>query len=141
MLLLEKSMPGITCRRMKTQGWLMSQTTFIEFDNVRAPVSNLIGQEGHGFKYTLVNFNHERFLMTTQMVRFSRICLEEAITFARRRKTFGKRLIDHQVIRHKIAEMARGLEGTQRALENYAYQVKSGVPDAELAGYMALIKV
>merc|ERR1712217_644503 len=92
MLLLEKGMPGITLRRMKTQGWWASQTTYIEFSNVRVPAANLIGKEGQGFKYTMVNFNHERFLMAAQMVRSSRICLEDAVTFARRRKTFGKRL-------------------------------------------------
>lgn len=141
MLVVERGTPGITTRRMQTQGWWASNTTYIEFDNVRVPASNLIGQEGQGFKYTMINFNHERFVLTVQMLRFARICVEDSIVFARRRKTFGKRLIDHQVIRHKIAEMARGLEGTQRALENYAYQVKCGVPDADLGGYMALVKV
>merc|ERR1711920_1049568 len=40
-----------------------------------------------------------------------------------------------------IAEMARMAEGTHRALENYAYQVRCGSPDSELGGYMALVKV
>lgn len=141
MLVLEKGMPGITTRRMKTQGWWASNTTYIEFDNVRVPVANLVGMEGEGFKYTMVNFNHERFVLTVQMLRFSRICLEEAITFARRRKTFGKRLIDHQVIRHKIAEMANRIDATHRQLENYAFQVKSGCPENLLGGYMAMTKV
>mmetsp|Transcript_23396 Transcript_23396/g.79249 ORF Transcript_23396/g.79249 Transcript_23396/m.79249 type:complete len:428 (+) Transcript_23396:50-1333(+) len=141
MLVLEKGMPGINTRRMKTQGWWASNTTYIEFDNVRVPIANLIGEEGEGFKYTMINFNHERFVLTVQMVRFARICLEESISFARRRKTFGKRLIDHQVIRHKVAEMARQIEGIHRQLENYAYQVKCGVPDSQLGGYMALTKV
>uniref|UniRef100_A0A7S1R8E3 Acyl-CoA dehydrogenase n=1 Tax=Alexandrium catenella TaxID=2925 RepID=A0A7S1R8E3_ALECA len=141
MLVLERGMPGITTRRMKTQGWWASNTTYIEFDNVRVPVANRIGQEGEGFKYTMVNFNHERFVLTVQAVRFARICLEEAIRFARRRKTFGQRLVDHQVIRHKIAEMARRVDSTHRSLENYAYQVKCGFPERQLGGYMALLKV
>merc|ERR1719436_2101403 len=110
MILLEKGMPGINLRRMKTQGWWMSNTAFVEFDNVRVPVANLVGKEGEGFKYTMLNFNHERFTMSAQMVRFSRVCLEEAVLFARWRKSFGKRLIDHQVIRHKVMEMARHIE-------------------------------
>jgi len=141
MLVLERGMPGIKMRRMQTQGWWASSTTYIEFEDVRVPVGNLVGSEGWGFMYAMVNFNHERFSMVAHSLRYSRICVEDAIMFARRRKTFGKRLIDHQVIRHKIAEMARGLEGTERALENYTYQVKSGVPDHELAGYISLVKV
>lgn len=141
MILLERNMPGISFRRMKTQGWWMSNTTFIEFDNVRVPVENLVGKEGEGFKYTMINFNHERFMMTVQTVRFARVCLEESIKFAKRRQTFGKKLIEHQVIRHKIAEMARRIEGTHRQLENVCYQVKCGYPDHKLGGYIALMKV
>merc|ERR1719221_2172050 len=89
----------------------------------------------------MVNFNHERFSMVAHTLRYSRICVEDAISFARRRKTFGKRLIDHQVIRHKVAEMAMRIEGTHRQLENYAYQVKSGCPEHLLGGYMAMTKV
>merc|ERR1719316_1308248 len=100
---------------MKTQGWWSSNTTFIELDSVRVPATNLIGKEGEGFRYTMINFNHERLLLTVQMARFARICLEESIEFARRRRTFGKPLIEHQVIRHKVAEMARHLEGVHRA--------------------------
>lgn len=141
MILVENTAPGISLRRMKTQGWWMSNTAFIEFDNVKVPLKNLVGEEGLGFKYTMMNFNHERFMMCAQTVRFSRVCLEESIAFARRRKTFGERLVDHQVIRHKIGEMARMIEGTHRQLENVCYQVKSGYPDHKLGGYIALMKV
>lgn len=141
LLLLEKGMPGLRLSRMKTQGWWPSQTTYVEFDNVRVPSANVIGKEGEGFKYTMVNFNHERFVLSVQMLRSARLCVEDAVTFARRRKTFGKRLIEHQVIQHKVAEMARQIEGAHRMLENYCYQVKCGVPDQELGGYMALAKV
>merc|ERR1712019_176347 len=117
---------------MKTQGWWCSNTAFIEFDSVRVPVTNLVGKEGEGFLYTMVNFNHERFMMSVAMVRASRVCLEEAVQFARRRKTFGKRLIDHQVIRHKIANMVRKVENSHRQLENICYQVKCGLSEQQL---------
>lgn len=48
---------------MKCMGMAFSGTTFVIFDNVRVPVENLIGQEDKGFKYIVVNFNHERLLM------------------------------------------------------------------------------
>lgn len=141
MLLLERGMPGLTVRRMKTQGWWASNTTFVEFDNVRVPLGNLIGEEGMGFMYTMLNFNHERFIMAVSMVRFSRLCLEDAVIFARRRKTFGKRLIDHQVIKHKIIDMGRRIEGSHRMVEHYTNQVKCGVPDMQLGAYIAMLKV
>ncbi len=48
-----------------------------------------------------------------QALRFARVCLEESFLYAHSRKTFGKRLIDHPVIRAKIAGMARHVEATQ----------------------------
>ena len=67
--------------------------------------------------------------------------LEDAIKHARKRKTFGKRLIDHQVIRHKIAEMAIRVESTHAMLEHVAYQMQSNISKKKLSGLIALVKV
>ena len=141
LLLLEKDMPGITVRRMKTQGWWISNTAYITLEDVRVPVKNLIGEENWGFIAIMKNFNHERFTMAAMSNRYARICLEEAIRYGRIRKTFGKRLVDHQVIRHKISEMALQVESTHALLEQIAYQMKSGVDDMVFAGVLALAKV
>ena len=52
------------------------------------------------------NFNHERFVFAAMSNRYARVCMEEAIRYARTRKTFGKPLIQHQVIRHKVSSAA-----------------------------------
>jgi hypothetical protein len=73
--------------------------------------------------------------------RYARVCMEEAIKYGRTRKTFGKRLMDHQVLRHKVAEMARAVESTHALLEQIAYQMKAGTPDQHMAGMIAMTKV
>jgi len=76
--------------------------------------------------------------------RFSRVCLEEALRFANKRKTFGKTLIQHPVIRWKIAEMARLTEATHAWLEQITYQMNTmGKMEAslKLGGHTALLKV
>lgn len=75
------------------------------------------------------NFNHERFMMSVHSNRYSRICMEEAIKWARERKTFGKPLIENQVVRHKIIEMVRRVESTHAVLENIAYMTKMGATE------------
>eukprot|EP01113_Clastostelium_recurvatum_P047951 TRINITY_DN8630_c0_g1_i2.p1 TRINITY_DN8630_c0_g1~~TRINITY_DN8630_c0_g1_i2.p1 ORF type:complete len:422 (+),score=71.29 TRINITY_DN8630_c0_g1_i2:92-1357(+) len=141
LLLMEKGMPGLTARRMKTQGWLTSNTAYLVFENVKVPVSNLIGKENEGFKYIMYNFNHERFVLATTSNRFARVCLEEAFEYARLRKAFGKTLLEQPVIRQKIGEMSRQVEATHSLLEQVAYQMKSKIPDDRLGGLVALAKV
>jgi len=141
LLLLERDMPGITTRKMPTQGWSSSNTAYVTFDNVRVPVENLIGAENQGFLAIMLNFNHERFAGIAMSVRGARMCVEEAIKYARVRQTFNKRLIDHQVIRHKIAEMVRRVESSHAWLEQVAYQMNNQVDPRALGGITALLKV
>lgn len=61
--------------------------------------------------------------------------------YARLRKTFGKRLLDHQVIRHKLADMIRQVEATHSQLENLTYQLTAGQSGDLLGGQIALVKV
>jgi len=141
LLLMEAGMPGFSVRRLKTQGMWQSNTTHLTFDDVKVPAKNLIGKENQGFKLIMHNFNHERFAGAAMANRNARNCLAEAITYARERTTFGKRLIDHQVIRHKIAEMARMVESTHALLEQICYQTKCGISESDIGGKIALLKV
>lgn len=110
----------------KKQGWWCSDTATIYFDNVRVPDRYLIGEENKGFWYAMVNFNGERLAMATAMEAASRVCLEDAVSWAQERKTFGKRLADHQVIRHKVAEMKQRINVTQTYNQFCTRQVMAG---------------
>jgi len=124
MLLIERdSMSGITTTRMECQGVWPSGTTYVEFNNVKVPVSNLIGEENKGLGVIMKNFNHERWGFVIQANRFSRCLLEESWNYALKRKTFGKNLMEHPVIRWKLAEMARQVEATHHWLENLTLQM------------------
>ncbi|GKZ20720.1 hypothetical protein AbraIFM66951_003021 [Aspergillus brasiliensis] len=124
-LLIERNMGGVSTRRMDCQGVWSSGTTYITFEDVKVPVENLIGKENQGFKVIMTNFNHERIGIVIQCVRFARVCYEESMKYAHKRRTFGKRLIDHPVIRMKLAHMARQIEATYNWLENIIYQCQS----------------
>jgi alkylation response protein AidB-like acyl-CoA dehydrogenase len=120
-LLIERG-EGVTTRRMDCQGVWSSGTTYVSFEDVLVPVGNLIGKENQGFKVVMTNFNHERIGIVIQCVRFSRVCFEESMKYANKRKTFGKKLIEHPVIRLKLAHMARMIEATYNWLENLVFQ-------------------
>jgi len=143
MLLIERTMPGVKTREMKCSGMWGSGTAYVTFDDVLVPIENLIGEENQGFMCIMYNFNGERFGIITQATRFARVCYEEAFRYAMRRKTFGKRLIDHQAIRTKLANMARQIEALQADLEHITFQVtkmEHFEAVSKLAGPMALLK-
>lgn len=128
-MLLEKTFPGLTTRKIETQGMRTSGTTYITFDNVKVPAENLIGKENQGFKVIMSNFNHERIGIIVQANRLSRVLYEEACKHAHKRSTFGKKLIDHAVIRNKLANMAIRIEGSCAWADNLVYQTKMLKPD------------
>lgn len=122
----------------RKQGWWASDTATLHFDNVRVPASYLIGEENKGFLVILTNFNGERMGMAAAMEALGRVCLEEAVQWAQERKTFGKRLADHQVIRHKIAQMKQKLNATQAYIRICYESIEAGDPNP---GDIALLKV
>jgi alkylation response protein AidB-like acyl-CoA dehydrogenase/predicted heme/steroid binding protein len=143
MLLLERGMPGLKTRAMKCSGMWGSGTAYVTFEDVLVPVENIIGDENQGFMSIMYNFNHERSGFVAQATRFARVCYEDSFRYAMKRKTFGKRLVDHQAIRQKLANMARQIEALQAQMEYMGFQAnKMSHFEAltKLAGPLALLK-
>ena len=91
--------PGVSVRPMQCMGAHGSGTAYVEFDEVRVPKSNLVGD----VTCLLRNFVTERIGLAVQATRFARVCLAESIAWARKRKAFGKPLEEMQVgISHPI---------------------------------------
>jgi len=134
LLLVERERPGFTRTPLKKMGWWTSDTAALYFDEVRVPAANLIGAEGEGFKAIMSNFNMERLTMSAIACGFSRVCLEDALAWARERSTFGAPLIERQVIRHKLVDMQTRIDATRALLEDLAWRVQQGAhPVAQLA--------
>eukprot|EP01064_Diplonema_japonicum_P023625 TRINITY_DN34041_c0_g1_i1.p1 TRINITY_DN34041_c0_g1~~TRINITY_DN34041_c0_g1_i1.p1 ORF type:complete len:428 (+),score=103.89 TRINITY_DN34041_c0_g1_i1:42-1286(+) len=141
LLCINRQLPGISVRKMPTQFDSANSTTFVTFNNVRVHKAYLIGEENKGFKYIMYNFNHERFVLAVEAARSSRVCYTEAFKYSMTRKTFGKRLIDHQMVRFKLSCMVQQIEATQDFTERVAFLFSKGVPDQELGMQCALLKV
>ena len=134
LLLIEKDFPGFTQTPLKKMGWWASDTAALYFDDCKVPLSNLIGEENKGFAGIMVNFNMERLGIIATANALAMVCMDNAVAWARERKTFGKRLMDHQVIRHKIAEMTKRILATQALTEQTAWQMQQGqTPIVELS--------
>ncbi|MEZ5616163.1 MAG: acyl-CoA dehydrogenase family protein [Rhodocyclaceae bacterium] len=113
LLAIERDTPGFTRTELKKMGWWASDTAELHFDDCRVPAGNLIGAEGQAFPLIMRNFNGERLTLAASACGAAQACLEDAVAWARERKTFGQPLIAHQVIRHKLVDMAERIEATR----------------------------
>ena len=126
---VEADTPGFTRSAIeKKMGWWSSDTATLYFDDCRIPADNLMGEENKGFYAIMNNFNYERYMMGAQMLGMAKRCFEECIQYSQERKTFGKNLIEHQVIRHKLADMSAKID----AMDAYLNQVAKLMNDGEM---------
>merc|ERR1719369_640280 len=88
--------PGISKVPIKKMGLHASDTGIITFDNVHVPVENLVGDEGAGFVYQMMQFQEERLAAAAGGLVALDLCIEKTIEYTRDRKAFGKPLIDNQ---------------------------------------------
>jgi acyl-CoA dehydrogenase len=133
MLLIPGDTPGLSRTKLNKMGWWASDTATLHFDNCRVPAEYLIGDEGGGFQIIMRNFNSERMGMSASCAAYARVCVEEAIAYARQRETFGKPLTQHQVIRHKLVDMMQKVVATESMLMLLAWRLTQGEsPVAEI---------
>jgi len=143
LLLIERG-PGVITNRLPLQGHGPSATAYIIFKNARVPKANVIGVENQGFLPIMFNFNTERFSIISTAISLARLCVDESITYARTRKTFGRYLIQHQVIRHKIMNMSRQVLAVHTFMEWCAYRMNKAslsALDHALVKDLSLLKV
>ncbi|GAB4148087.1 MAG: acyl-CoA dehydrogenase family protein [Sphingomonadales bacterium] len=126
LLLADLRQPGVSRAPVPGTAWYNKNIGTIRFDNARVPAANLIGVENQGFAGLAGQLNVERFSGIGATLAMSRACLSEAIAHAQTRQTFGKRLIDHQAIRHKLVEMVRMVHAAYGYLDQCAWQFSNG---------------
>jgi acyl-CoA dehydrogenase len=142
LLLIEGDTPGLQRTALKKMGWWASDTAHLRFDNCRVPADNLIGEQGAGFKAIMHNFNHERLMMATLACAYAQACTEEALDWARERKTFGAALSERQVIRHKLIDMATRVETARSFVYDLAWRLQQGLgPASAMVARTCMAKV
>ncbi len=126
---VEADAPGFSRASIgRKMGWWASDQATLFFDDCRVSAECMMGEEDQGFIQIMHNFNHERLGMIAQSVGMMKLCLATAIDWAQQRETFGKRLIDHQVIRHKIADMSAKIDVTEAFLRQLCWAMNEGEP-------------
>ncbi len=137
-LVIEKNMEGVSFgANEKKLGWHSQPTAQVNFDNVRVPVENRVGDEGEGFRIAMAGLDGGRLNIGACSLGGAQRCLDEAVNYTKERKQFGKAISDFQNTQFMLADMATDLEASRALLYLAAAKVTEGAPDKTKFAAMA----
>ena len=135
-----KRVQGVTInRKLKKMGMNSSDTAEIFFDDVRVPQENLIGEEGQGFVYQMLQFQEERLFAALGGYTGCELAIQETIEYTRQRKTFGKPILDNQIVHYRLSELMTEVEAL-RALTWKAIEIHVNGGDCTKLASMSKLK-
>src|SRR5580658_6890960 len=126
-------------RKLDKLGMRSSNTAQIFFEDVRVPQRNLIGEEGKGFTYQMMQFQEERLWAAAAALKSLEQLIAATIDYTRNRKAFGKTILDNQVVHFRLAELATEIE-LLRALVYRACELYLAGSDVTRLASMAKLK-
>lgn len=135
-----KRAQGVTVQKIEKIGMWSSDTAQIFFDEVRVPQRNLIGEEGKGFIYQMMQFQEERLSAAARRVSALNVCIDETIEYTRNRVAFGRPILDNQVVHFRMAELRTEVELLRSLVYRAADTYMAGEDMTQLAS-MAKLKV
>ncbi len=132
----------VVTRRLEKMGWHCSDTAELAFVDVRVPRGHLVGAEGTGFDQLRRHFATERINLAVSAYATAQRCLDLTIEWTRQRQTFGQPLASRQLVRHRLAEMARQIDVARAYVRQTAIRMTSGgkTPAAQVAMQVAMAK-
>lgn len=140
MIVIPGDTKGLSRSPLQKMGWWCSDTAHLRFDNVRVPARCLVGDEGGGFKIIMGNFNGERLAIAVAALGFAQACCDEALDWARQRKTFGAMLVNHPVVRHKLVDMQMRIASTQAWCDALADRADAGDQSPDWVAAVCMLK-
>jgi citronellyl-CoA dehydrogenase len=139
LIIVPMDVPGISKQKIRKIGMDSSDTAQLFFDNVRVPQRNLIGQEGMGFMFQMMQFQEERLWGAASSLRMLDRLIDQTIDYTRQRRAFGKSLLDNQVVHFRLAELRTEVEAL-RALTYRAVGMYVSGKDVTKLASMAKLK-
>ena len=137
-IIVEKGTKGLSFGAQERKlGWHSQPTATVILEDCRVPVSNLVGEEGHGFKYAMKGLDGGRVNIGACSIGGAQAALDHALNYIKERKQFGKPLAAFQALQFKIADMATELEAARALLHKAAQKVENHTPDATKFAAMA----
>jgi len=118
-------------------GWRSQPTRQVQLDGCRVPGENLLGEEGHGFRYAMAGLDGGRLNIAACSLGAAQAALEATLSYMGERKAFGQSIDQFQGLQFRLADMEIELEAARIFLRQAAWKLDTGAPDATKACAMA----
>ena len=125
----------------KKMGWLAQPTAQVQFDDCFVPAANLIGEEGHGFKYAMAGLDGGRLNIAASALGGAQNALDLTLAYMGERKAFGKTIDQFQGLQFRLAEQEVRLQSARIFLRQAAWKLDNGAADASKFCAMAKLYV
>lgn len=136
-LILEKNMPGFEIGPKENKlGIRGSDTHSLNFNDVKVPKENRIGENGFGFKFAMKTLSGGRIGIAAQALGIAAGAYELALKYSTERKAFGTKIANHQAIAFKLADMHTQIEAARHLVYKAAWDKDNG-HNYDLSGAMA----
>ncbi|MEL7111032.1 MAG: isobutyryl-CoA dehydrogenase [Pseudomonadota bacterium] len=123
--------PGLSFgNNEKKMGWNSQPTRQVLLDDVRIPVANRIGEEGHGFKFAMAGLDGGRLNIAACSLGGAQRALDQALAYSKERQQFGQAISDFQAIQFKLADMETELQAARVMLYEAASKLDAKAADA-----------
>jgi alkylation response protein AidB-like acyl-CoA dehydrogenase len=96
-------------------------------ENVAVPESHRLGEEGEGFKIAMSALDSGRYTVAAGAVGLMKACLQESVRYARKRKTFGKPIAEHQLVQQMVALMQQRIDLGELLVRKVGYLKNRGI--------------
>ncbi|HKD62037.1 MAG TPA: acyl-CoA dehydrogenase [Terracidiphilus sp.] len=127
--LVEQDAAGFTVGRKEDKmGIRASSTCELLLDNCIVPASNLLGEEGRGYRIAIETLNEGRIGIGAQMLGLAEGAWEHAAKYAKERQQFGKPIAEFQAVQFALADMATEIEAAKLMVYNAARLKDAGRP-------------
>ncbi|MCX5738259.1 MAG: acyl-CoA dehydrogenase family protein, partial [Proteobacteria bacterium] len=138
---IERGMAGFSVPRKEDKlGIRASSTCELVFDAVVVPPANVLGAVGKGYKVAIETLNEGRIGIAAQMVGLAAGAFEGAFAYVQHREQFGKKIVEFQAVRHRLARCATDIEAARLLTYNAARLHDAGQPflrEAAMAKWFA----
>ena len=127
LILIDRHAAGVSATKINKMGWHASDTAELGFDQVKVPVSHLIGEEGAGFSYLMDGLQLERLTAAIHSISTADSALAYTMEYINKREAFKQKIQDFQVVRHRVAQMVADIAVTKAFIYSCCDLQQSGM--------------